>query len=114
MKISYGCKVLDPELQGTYAGGCVNGLADGSGEATGTARYQGAFKAGKKHGKGVKTWPDTGDRYEGDFVEDRKQGAGTYVWGSRSAWATVFTNGAPGIVTAAPGHTTVPPAPPHP
>ncbi len=83
----YGCKVLDPELQGTYAGGCMNGLADGSGEAAGTARYQGVFKAGKKHGKGIKTWPDTGDRYEGDFVEDRKQGTGTYAWGPRSAWA---------------------------
>src|SRR5687767_8279771 len=79
-----GCKVLDPELQGSYDGGCVNGYAEGRGEARGRATYIGAFSAGRKHGKGVKTWPATGDRYEGDFVEDRKHGTGTYAWGSRS------------------------------
>src|SRR5487761_2731539 len=63
------CKVLDPELQGTYVGGCKNGLADGYGEASGTAHYEGQFKAGRKDGKGVKTWPD-GDRYDGEFVAD--------------------------------------------
>lgn len=80
------CKVADPELQGHYAGGCVGGLAEGSGQASGIARYNGAFKAGKKHGKGIKVWPATGDRYEGDFNDDRKQGTGTYFWGENSAW----------------------------
>ena len=78
------CKVLDPELQGTYSGACVNGLAEGYGYATGTAQYQGEFKAGKKHGKGVKSWPN-GDRYEGEFVDDRKEGVGKYSWG-RGPW----------------------------
>ena len=78
------CKVVDPELQESYKGGCVNGYAEGAGEARGRAVYVGAFVAGRKHGKGVKTWPATGDRYEGDFVEDRKHGTGTYVWGPRS------------------------------
>jgi hypothetical protein len=78
------CRVLDPELQGAYTGGCVNGYAEGAGEARGRAAYVGSFVAGRKHGKGVKTWPASGDRYEGDFVEDRKHGAGTYTWGSRS------------------------------
>lgn len=80
------CAVLDPELQGSYSGSCSGGLADGYGEAIGTARYKGEFKAGRKHGKGVKSWP-SGDRYEGEFVEDRKEGRGVYTWGSRSAWA---------------------------
>lgn len=80
------CKVLDPELQTTYTGGCKDGLAEGHGEATGRAQYKGAFKAGRKHGKGAKTWP-SGDRYQGDFVEDRKEGVGTYTWGPRSPWA---------------------------
>ena len=53
-------------------------------EARGIAIYRGEFRAGQKHGKGVKTWPSTGDRYEGDFVEDRKEGVGTYTWGRRS------------------------------
>jgi hypothetical protein len=80
------CKVLDSELQSMYSGECVNGLAEGAGEAGGIARYSGGFKAGKKHGKGVKTWPATGDRYEGEFVDDRKEGVGLYAWGAHSAW----------------------------
>jgi hypothetical protein len=78
------CRVLDPELQSSYSGPCVNGLAEGKGVARGTASYEGDFKAGRKHGHGVKTWPN-GDRYEGDFVEDRKEGYGTYTWG-RGPW----------------------------
>ena len=83
---SANCVVLDPELQGRYFGGCKDGLAEGYGQAIGTAEYKGGFKAGRKNGKGTKTWP-SGDRYEGDFVDDRKQGKGTYTWGPRSAWA---------------------------
>lgn len=79
------CKVLDPELQGRYDGGCVKGLADGNGEASGIARFSGSFKAGKKHGTGTKVWPATGDRYEGSFAEDRKEGNGIYTWGANSA-----------------------------
>ena len=78
------CRVLDSELQGRYTGPCLNGLAEGIGEASGAAHYRGGFDAGRKHGKGVKTWPN-GDRYEGDFVEDRREGIGTYVWG-RGKW----------------------------
>lgn len=74
------CRVLDPELQGSYAGPCVDGLAQGQGHARGTAEYRGGFVAGRKHGKGVKTWP-MGDRYEGDFAGDRKDGKGVYVFG---------------------------------
>jgi len=78
------CRVLDPELQASYAGPCASGLAEGSGSAAGIAQYQGEFKAGRKHGQGVKTWPN-GDRYEGEFVEDRKEGTGTYAFG-RGPW----------------------------
>lgn len=78
------CRVLDPELQASYAGPCVNGLAEGFGDAAGTAAYRGEFRAGKKHGRGVKTWPN-GDRYEGTFVDDFKEGTGTYTWG-RGPW----------------------------
>lgn len=74
------CRVLDPELQGTYAGPCVNGLAEGEGMASGSAEYRGAFRAGRKHGHGVKTWPN-GDRYEGEFAADQKEGYGSYRWG---------------------------------
>jgi len=76
--------VHDPDLQGSYVGDCRDGLAEGYGEAHGTAQYSGEFKAGRKHGKGSKTWP-AGDRYEGDFAEDRREGTGMYTWGRFSA-----------------------------
>lgn len=80
------CTVHDPELRGSYVGSCVDGLAHGYGEATGTAHYKGEFKAGRKYGKGVKTWP-SGDRYDGEFINDSKDGAGAYTWGQGSVWA---------------------------
>ena len=80
------CRVLDPEIAGIYQGGCKDGLAESYGEAIGAAEYRGEFRAGRKHGKGVKTWP-TGDRYEGDFVDDRKEGIGKYLWSPRGASA---------------------------
>lgn len=70
------CKVVDPELQAKYAGGCQNGLAEGVGEASGSARYEGEFKAGRKHGIGTKTWPD-GDRYTGEWKHDEPVGPPT-------------------------------------
>ena len=79
------CRVVDPELQGFYEGGCRNGLAHGKGYARGTAEYEGEFRKGLKHGKGVKTWA-WGDRYEGGFLDDRKHGHGMYVWGPGSPW----------------------------
>ena len=80
------CRVLDPELQGAYEGGCRKGLAHGEGVATGSAEYRGEFRNGMKHGTGVKTWA-WGDRYEGGFVNDRKSGKGMYTWGAGSPWA---------------------------
>jgi hypothetical protein len=80
------CLVLDPELQGSYAGGCAGGKAEGEGTAKGSAVYTGEFRQGKKHGHGVKTWP-WGDRYEGAFADDYKEGWGTYTWGERSVFA---------------------------
>lgn len=79
------CKVIDPELQGSYQGACVGGLAQGEGVAEGTARYVGGFASGKKDGRGVKTWPN-GDRYEGAFRNDMRHGIGTYIWGEGSSW----------------------------
>ena len=87
------CRVLDPELAGIYQGGCKDGLAEGYGEAKGSAEYRGDFHAGRKHGKGVKTWP-SGDRYEGDFVEDRKEGVGKYTWSARGPSAGESYSGA--------------------
>ncbi len=80
------CLVLDPELQASYSGGCRDGKAEGLGTARGSAVYVGEFREGRKHGRGVKTWP-WGDRYEGEFADDAKHGMGIYTWGERSAFA---------------------------
>lgn len=80
------CTVLDPELQGSYEGGCADGKAEGQGTAKGSATYVGEFHQGSKHGHGVKTWP-RGDRYEGGFADDYMSGWGIYVWGARSLFA---------------------------
>jgi len=80
------CAVVDPELQGSYQGGCANGKAEGQGTAKGSATYTGEFHQGKKHGRGVKTWP-WGDRYEGGFADDAKDGWGIYTWGARTLFA---------------------------
>ena len=87
------CRVLDRELAGIYQGGCKDGLAEGYGEAKGVAEYRGEFHAGRKHGKGVKTWP-SGDGYEGEFVEDRKEGTGKYTWSPRGPSAGERYSGA--------------------
>ncbi len=87
------CRVLDPELSGTYQGGCKDGLAEGDGMAKGFAEYQGGFHAGRKHGKGVKIWP-SGDRYDGEFVEDRKESIGKYTWSPRGLSAGESYSGA--------------------
>lgn len=82
------CKVYDRDLQqGTYSGGCNGGLADGYGEVSGAASgYRGDFRAGKKHGRGVKVMPN-GDVYTGDFADDYRHGKGVYVWGPGTPWA---------------------------
>ncbi len=90
---SQSCRVFDPELQGAYTGPCVDGFAHGQGKATGAAIYAGGFLAGRKHGAGVKEWPN-GDRYEGEFSADRKHGYGTYKWGRGSEWAGQRYSGA--------------------
>ena len=87
--LAQSCRVVDPELLGTYDGACRNGLADGEGVARGSAVYEGEFKAGKKHGRGRKVWP-TGDSYEGTFVADAREGEGIYRWGGASPWAGDF------------------------
>jgi len=80
------CQVVDPELQGSYEGGCRNGLAQGMGVAKGEAEYEGEFSKGRKDGQGTKTWA-WGDRYMGGFKDDRRHGKGIYTWGIGSPWA---------------------------
>jgi hypothetical protein len=70
------CRVLDPTLAGTYQGGCKDGLAEGAGEAKGTAFYRGEFRAGRKHGTGTYVSP-AGDTYTGRWANDEPLDAPT-------------------------------------
>lgn len=81
------CRVLDPELQLAYTGGCVGGLAQGEGVARGAdgAWYRGGFEAGMKSGHGAKVYPN-GDGYVGGWRADRREGEGRYEYGPRSPW----------------------------
>ena len=79
------CKVVDPELQGTYVGECDGwGVANGMASVQGSASYVGQFKDGKKHGYGVKTWKN-GEQYVGQFFNDMKNGYGVYKWAPKGA-----------------------------
>lgn len=81
------CRVLDPELQTSYVGGCSHGLATGEGLARGKggAWYQGNFLAGMKSGYGIKFYPD-GDAYVGAWAKDMREGEGRYEYGKHSPW----------------------------
>jgi len=71
------CKVLKPELAGTYVGECKKGLAQGKGEARGKDSYQGSFKKGLPDGKGKYFYSD-GSFYEGNFSKGLRNGEGIY------------------------------------
>lgn len=81
------CQLLDPELQDTYVGACLNGLAHGQGIATGIngAWYHGNFVNGEKSGYGVKLYAN-GDGYAGDWLNDMRHGQGRYEYGDQSPW----------------------------
>lgn len=81
------CRVLDPDLQLGYQGGCESGLAQGQGTARGAqgAWYRGGFQAGMKSGQGAKVYPN-GDAYVGGWRDDRREGQGRYEFGPTSPW----------------------------
>lgn len=49
-------------------------------EGSDKKRYEGGWKCGKKHGKGVMDYAN-GDRYDGAWMNDMKNGRG--IWTSK-------------------------------
>jgi len=74
-----GCRVLLPEISGTYKGKCKKGLANGKGLAIGTDTYEGRFSDGYPDGRGKYTWAD-GRIYEGEWKEGIMEGNGTMIY----------------------------------
>lgn len=73
------CKVLKPEISGSYQGGCKKGLAQGKGVAQGVDRYEGQFVKGLPDGTGTYKWAN-GTYYEGQWKNGMRNGEGKMVY----------------------------------
>ena len=73
------CKVLMPDISGSYTGKCKKGLAHGKGLAEGTDTYEGRFSKGLPDGDGKYTWAD-GRTYKGSWSKGIRKGQGTMIY----------------------------------
>jgi hypothetical protein len=73
------CRVIKPELAGTYQGDCKKGLAQGKGVAQGIDRYEGQFEKGLPSGRGTYKWAN-GVYYEGQWKNGMREGEGKMVY----------------------------------
>ena len=72
------CKVLKPEISGSYSGDCKKGLAHGKGTATGIDTYTGHFKKGYPEGEGVYQYK-SGGVFSGTWLKGKKNGSGKLI-----------------------------------
>ena len=73
------CKVLLPNLVGSYEGKCKKGLASGKGKAVGKDTYEGQFLKGLPDGSGTYYWAN-GDVYQGDWLLGKREGVGIFTF----------------------------------
>jgi hypothetical protein len=73
------CRVLKPEISGTYTGDCKKGLAHGKGIAQGIDRYEGQFNKGLPDGTGTYKWAN-GVYYTGEWNDGLMEGNGKMVY----------------------------------
>lgn len=73
------CKVLLPQISGTYIGECLNGLAHGKGTAKGIDSYEGSFLNGLPNGKGKYTYQN-GNVFAGYWLNGLKNGQGKFTY----------------------------------
>lgn len=76
---SENCKVLLPSISQEYKGKCLNGLANGKGEAKGEDSFVGYFTDGLPNGKGKYVFQN-GSSFEGTWNMGKKEGEGKYTF----------------------------------
>ena len=86
------CRVLNTKIAEFYQGDCKNNLADGYGKAQGEDIYEGQFKSGKLHGKGIYRISN-GNSYEGKFRNNMMHGKGIYIWSDGKRYEGDYVNG---------------------
>jgi hypothetical protein len=69
------CEVMVKNIQGVYAGPCINGKANGQGKSTGIDTYDGYFKNGYPEGEGTYTWQNK-NSYTGNWRKGKMDGMG--------------------------------------
>lgn len=80
------CIVKDKDISSYYSGGCMNGLANGFGVATGKDEYRGYFRDGWQDGSGTYIWKE-GITYTGKWKGGKRNGLGKLVM-SQNSWNT--------------------------
>jgi hypothetical protein len=77
MMAQIGCKVLLLAISDSYTGNCKDGLAEGTGQASGKDFYKGEFVKGLPDGKGTYIWKN-GATYDGEWNKGMRDGYGMY------------------------------------
>ena len=77
------CKVLLPQIAGSYEGQCKKGLAEGLGKAQGVDLYEGNFKKGYPDGQGKYTY-ENGNVFDGEWQKGQRNGFGILTYAQPS------------------------------
>ena len=89
--------VPQPDEKVSWTGACKDGKASGMGRvvwksARGESTYDGEYRAGNMHGRGIYVWP-SGERYEGEWKDSKRQGRGKYTWSDGGSYEGEYRDG---------------------
>lgn len=87
-ELTTSCKVLMPQIAGSYQGQCKKGLAEGLGKAQGVDIYEGNFKKGYPDGQGKYTY-ENGNVFDGEWQKGQRNGFGILTYAQPSPDTTL-------------------------